>query len=88
MIVRWLERHFYHTQAFLPLGGKLFVVVFEPPSAGELPDPAAVCARASHPDGRAPHQRGDAGAFHREYRRRRGYSEDFEKKDMARRLGI
>ncbi|MBT0671012.1 ureidoglycolate lyase [Novosphingobium profundi] len=36
--VRYLERHFQHTQAFLPLGGKPFVAVMAPPSEGELPD--------------------------------------------------
>lgn len=42
--VRWLERHFHHTQAFLPLEGKPFVMVLAPASDGELPDPASVCA--------------------------------------------
>lgn len=36
--VRWMERHFKHTQVFLPLGGKPFVAVLAPPNAGELPD--------------------------------------------------
>lgn len=36
--VRWLERHFKHTQAFLPLGGKPFVMVLAPRSDGDLPD--------------------------------------------------
>ncbi len=36
--VVWMERHFKHTQAFLPLGGKGYVVVAAPPNAAELPD--------------------------------------------------
>ncbi len=36
--VRWMERHFKHTQVFLPLGGAPFVAVLAPPTAGELPD--------------------------------------------------
>lgn len=36
--LRWMERHFLHTQAFVSLGAKPFVGVFAPPSDGELPD--------------------------------------------------
>ena len=36
--VRWMERHFKHTQAFVPLGGKPFVAVFAPPNDEDLPD--------------------------------------------------
>ena len=36
--VKWMERHFKHTQMFLPLGGKPFVAVLAPPTDGELPD--------------------------------------------------
>ena len=36
--VRWMERHFKHTQVFLPLGGRPFVAVLAPPNAAELPD--------------------------------------------------
>jgi len=36
--VRWMERHFKHTQVFLPLGGKPFLAVLAPPTEGELPD--------------------------------------------------
>lgn len=36
--VIWMERHFKHTQAFLPLGGKSYVVVAAPPNDAELPD--------------------------------------------------
>jgi len=36
--LRWVERHFKHTQAFIPLGGKPFVAVFAPPNDKELPD--------------------------------------------------
>jgi ureidoglycolate lyase len=35
--VRYMERHFQHTQVFMPLAGKPFVAVMAPPSAGELP---------------------------------------------------
>ncbi|MET0364557.1 MAG: ureidoglycolate lyase [Sphingobium sp.] len=42
--VRWMERHFQHTQAFLPLGGKPFVMVLAPPTEDDLPDPDAVRA--------------------------------------------
>lgn len=38
MRVSWLERHFLHTQAFIPLGGKPFVMVLAPPTAGDMPD--------------------------------------------------
>ncbi|MEE3625371.1 ureidoglycolate lyase [Nitrospirillum sp. BR 11752] len=36
--VRYMERHFQHTQTFIPLAGKPFVVVMAPPSDGDLPD--------------------------------------------------
>ena len=36
--VRWMERHFKHTQVFLPLGKLPFVVVLAPPTDTELPD--------------------------------------------------
>jgi ureidoglycolate lyase len=36
--VVWMERHFKHTQAFLPLGGKPYVVVMAPPNNKDLPD--------------------------------------------------
>jgi len=49
--VRYMERHFQHTQAFLPLGGKPFVAVMAPPSDGELPDLSQV--RAFRFDGTA-----------------------------------
>lgn len=38
MVIRCMERHFKHTQTFIPLDGKPFVVVVAPPSASELPD--------------------------------------------------
>ena len=44
MQVHWLERHFKHTQAFVPLSGRPFVMVMAPPTAGDLPDPAAAQA--------------------------------------------
>ena len=49
--VRYLERHFQHTQAFIPLGGKPFMVVLAPPSPADLPDPREV--RAFRFDGSA-----------------------------------
>lgn len=49
--VRYMERHFQHTQAFLPLGGKPFVAVMAPPGEGDLPDLAQV--RAFRFDGSA-----------------------------------
>jgi ureidoglycolate lyase len=42
--VRYLERHFLHTQTFIPLDGKPFVAVLAPPCEGELPDMDAVQA--------------------------------------------
>lgn len=47
--VRFMERHFQHTQAFIPVGGKPYIVVVAPPTDGELPDLAA--ARAFRFDG-------------------------------------
>jgi ureidoglycolate lyase len=43
--VRFLERHFKHTQAFLPLNGAPYAVVVAPPTpAGDVPELAAVRA--------------------------------------------
>ena len=36
--VRWMERHFKHTQAFISLGSKPFVAVFAPPNSSDTPD--------------------------------------------------
>jgi ureidoglycolate lyase len=37
--VRWMERHFLHTQGFISLGSKPFVCCFAPPTPeGELPE--------------------------------------------------
>jgi ureidoglycolate lyase len=36
--VRWMERHFKHTQAFISLGSKPFIGVFAPPNNKETPD--------------------------------------------------
>ena len=36
--VRWMERHFKHTQVFVSLGAKPFIAVFAPPNDDELPD--------------------------------------------------
>jgi ureidoglycolate lyase len=49
--VRYMERHFQHTQTFIPLGGKPFVAVMAPPCDGDLPDLEAV--RAFRFDGSA-----------------------------------
>ncbi|GAB5489223.1 MAG: hypothetical protein Pars2KO_27930 [Parasphingorhabdus sp.] len=49
--VRYMERHFQHTQVFMPLGGKPFVVVMAPPSSDDMPDLSA--ARAFLFDGSA-----------------------------------
>jgi ureidoglycolate lyase len=38
MDVRWMERHFKHTQGFIPLNNKPFVVVMAPPNDSETPD--------------------------------------------------
>lgn len=35
--LRYIERHFKHTQAFVPLGGKPFLAVMAPPTDGDLP---------------------------------------------------
>lgn len=43
--VRYLERHFAHTQTFIPLG-RAFVMVMVPPGDSDVPDVAA--ARAFH----------------------------------------
>lgn len=36
--VRWMERHFHHTQAFISLGSKPFIACFAPANDKELPD--------------------------------------------------
>jgi ureidoglycolate lyase len=36
--VRWMERHFLHTQAFISLGSKPFVACFAPPTSGDMPE--------------------------------------------------
>jgi ureidoglycolate lyase len=36
--VRWMERHFKHTQAFISLGSKPFIGVFAPANDKEVPD--------------------------------------------------
>lgn len=36
--VRWMERHFHHTQGFISLGGKPFVGCFAPPTTGDMPE--------------------------------------------------
>ena len=36
--VIWMERHFKHTQAFIPLGGKPFMVVLGEPNDSNTPD--------------------------------------------------
>ncbi len=49
--VIWMERHFKHTQAFIPLGGAPFAVVLGEPTGTHTPDPKNV--RALHFDGSA-----------------------------------
>ena len=39
---RYMEQHFKHTQTFIPLGGKPFVVVLAPPNGKDVPDLDAV----------------------------------------------
>ncbi|MEO0412938.1 MAG: ureidoglycolate lyase [Pseudomonadota bacterium] len=41
MVIDYMERHPLHTQSFLPLGGKPFVVVFGKP-AKDMPEPDAL----------------------------------------------
>ncbi len=36
--IDYIERHFKHTQTFIPLGGKPFVAVLGAPTEGEMPD--------------------------------------------------
>ena len=36
--VRWIERHFKHTQTFIPLNGAAFIAVLAPPTQGDRPD--------------------------------------------------
>lgn len=36
--VTWMERHFKHTQVFLPLNHQPYAVVVAPPTAGSLPE--------------------------------------------------
>lgn len=38
--VRWLERHFKHTQTFIPLSGKPFIMVVSPPTEDDMPNTA------------------------------------------------
>ena len=42
--VHYLERHFQHTQSFIPLGGKPWIAVLAPPTDGDMPDLAAARA--------------------------------------------
>jgi ureidoglycolate lyase len=42
--VRWLERHYKHTQTFIPLGGKPFVIALAKPTTADFPDVADVRA--------------------------------------------
>jgi len=36
--VQWVERHMQHTQSFIPLAGKPFVLVMARPTEAELPE--------------------------------------------------
>ncbi|QUT06802.1 ureidoglycolate lyase [Sphingobium phenoxybenzoativorans] len=47
--VVWMERHFKHTQTFLPLGSSAFIAVLGAPTATNQPDPDTV--RAFYFDG-------------------------------------
>ena len=38
LTVTWMERHFKHTQVFLPLNREPYAVVVAPPGTGSLPD--------------------------------------------------
>lgn len=49
--VIWMERHFQHTQCFIPLGGRPFAVVVGAPTTSHAPDPSTV--RAFRFDGSA-----------------------------------
>jgi ureidoglycolate lyase len=42
--VTYLERHFKHTQTFIPLGGKPYMVVLGAPTSGDLPEIESVRA--------------------------------------------
>jgi len=42
--VTWMERHFKHTQVFLPLSREPYAVVLAPPNADSLPDLSQVRA--------------------------------------------
>ncbi len=42
--VTWMERHFKHTQAFIPMGGTPFAMVLGAPTATNVPDPDSVRA--------------------------------------------
>lgn len=42
--VRWMERHFKHTQVFLPINGQPYAVVVAPPGDAPLPELARVRA--------------------------------------------
>jgi len=42
--VTWMERHFKHTQIFMPLNGAPFVMVLAPPNERNAPDLGAVKA--------------------------------------------
>ncbi len=49
--VIWMERHFKHTQTFVPLGGRPFLMVLGAPTGEPTPDAASV--RALRFDGSA-----------------------------------
>ena len=42
--VTWLERHFKHTQTFIPLSGRPFVMVLSKPTDADMPDLSSVQA--------------------------------------------
>lgn len=51
MSVIWMERHFKHTQVFMPVNGEPFHLVVAPPNESNVPDVGAV--RAFTFDGKA-----------------------------------
>ena len=44
MRIQWIERHWKHTQSFVSLGARPFVVAMAPPSEGDLPPMSAIKA--------------------------------------------
>ena len=49
--MRWMERHFKHTQTFIPLCGRPFIMILAPPTDTELPNLRAAAALKFAGDG-------------------------------------